>query len=550
MVNRIKTKKKLTKQYSNYNAKVLKIKALYDAGLYLEVLPLVRDALLKNNTSFELINMAGLIELQVGSVDKAIKWLSLLYKHNPKNQDVSENLGNAYCEGGQFYEGQAQYKKLLKLHPGRVQTWCNLGSVLSKMGDTNSARVAYKTALNIDPNFIAALTNLALLEGQTGDQETAISLYYKILLLKPTDGEIYSDLSRFKVFSENDPDIVKMEKLMGSKIITPQDRMFLGYALAKAYEDIGQIDKSFENMSIASKHKRASIRFNIQDVKNYVSEITNIFSSDVFKLPKIQPTEKRPVFIIGMPRSGTTLVEQILASHSLVKGGGELTFMQDVMTGKDTLSVNETKLKVVDVEYPNGVLSLSNKELLDMGKAYIGLVNKRLNVTDVFTDKMPQNFFLLGLIKLILPHAKIIHCKRSPLDTCLSCYSLHFPYGQAYSNELTELGLYYREYDRMMCHWNEVLPGSILNISYEALVTSPKIYTESMLEFCGLPWEENCLEFYKTERQVTTASAAQVRKPIYKTALKRWHRFEMHLQPLIKALGPLADSKNSYNNYF
>ena len=154
---------------------------------------------------------------------------------------------------------------------------------------------------------------------------------------------------------------------------------------------------------------------------------------------------------------------------------------------------------------------------------------------------MPQNFFFAGLIKLALPHAKIIHCKRSPMDTCLSCYSVYFPYGQEFTNELTELGLFYKEYDRLMRHWKSVISDDILDVHYEGLVLNQDLVTKKILNFCELPWEEGCLEFHKTVRQVTTASATQVRQPIYKTALKRWERFETHLQPLIIALGPLAD---------
>jgi hypothetical protein len=242
-----------------------------------------------------------------------------------------------------------------------------------------------------------------------------------------------------------------------------------------------------------------------------------------------------------MPRSGTTLVEQIIASHSRVIGGGELSFLKDVITGQGESDISISGLNGSNDGYPIGVLSLSDQDLSKIGQTYLDLALDRLNFIDIFTDKMPQNFFFLGLIKLALPHAKIIHCKRSPLDTCLSCYSVHFPFGQEFSNELTELGLYYQEYHRLMCHWKSVLPDQILDVSYEDLVTNPKLYTQKMLKFCGLSWEEACLEFHTTRRQITTASAAQVRQPIYKTAVKRWQRFEVQLKPLINALGTLAD---------
>jgi tetratricopeptide (TPR) repeat protein len=542
MAKGMKRKKKPSTKRLNSNSKLLAINALYKAGQFSEALPLARQVISKNTTNFDLLNIAGLLELQVGSPENAIKWLSLVHGHFFENPDISDNLGSAYCAAGRYEDGREQYHKLLNTHPERPQTWCNLGSAQSNLGDTKKARKAFRSALELDPGLIAALTNLALLEGQSGDQKLALELYYKVLLLQPTNGEIYSDLSRFKKFSKNDPDIAKMEKLISSSIVTPQDQMFLGYALAKAYEDTGQLDKSFENLNIGNSHKRSSIQFDIQNIQNYVETIINTFSIDVFDHPKALASDQTPIFIVGMPRSGTTLVEQIIASHSSVIGGGELSFLQDVITGQRTSNVSISELNKTNDGYPVGVLSLSDQDFSKIGQAYLNLVKNRLNTIDIFTDKMPQNFFFIGLIKLVLPHAKIIHCRRSPLDTCMSCYSIHFPYGQEFSNELTELGLYYKEYYRLMCHWKSVLPDEILDISYEDLVTNPKSGTKKMLEFCELPWEEGCLEFHKTARHVTTASAAQIRQPIYKTAVKRWQRFETHLQPLINALGPLADS--------
>ena len=537
----MKRKKTSVTDELNSNDKLATIYALYEAGRLSEALPLVRKLLFKSRKNLKLVNIGGLLELQVGSAEIAIKWLHLAHKHFPDNPDTLDNLGSAYCAAFRYNNGKKLYEKLLITHPERVQTWCNLGSAQSKLGDTIRARKSYRSALELDTNCIAALTNLALLEGQSGNRAIALKLYYKVLLLQPTDGEIFSDLSRFKKFIENDPDIIKMEKLVRSSIITPKDRMFLGYALAKAYEDTRQLDKSFESLNIGSAIKRASMSFDIRDIQYYVDTIINIFSAEVFEHKKVTTSEQTPIFIVGMPRSGTTLVEQIIASHSLVTGGGELSFLKDVITGQGGAGISISKLNGTDDGYPIGVLSLSNKDLSKIGKSYLSLANKRLNTKGIFTDKMPQNFFFVGLIKLALPHAKIIHCKRSPLDTCLSCYSMHFPYGQAFSNELTELGLYYKEYDRLMLHWENVLRDNIFNVSYEDLVINPRLNTQNMLKFCELGWESNCLEFYKSTRQITTASASQVRQPIYKTAVKRWKRFEAHLQPLISALGPLAD---------
>ena len=543
MAKRIKRKKKSQASRVSLKADLAKIKSLYQAGQFMNALPLVRKIVSRQTTDVDLLNIAGLLELQAGSAERAIDWFYIVHSQIPDNPDVSDNLGSSYCAAGQYDNGQKQFEALLKDQPKRLQAWCNLGSAKLNLGDTVGARKAYETALDLDPNFIPALTNLALLEGQSGAHKLALEYYYKILLLHPTDGEIYSDLSRFKKFRLNDPDIAKMEKLMRTCIISSHDRMYLGYALAKAYEDIGQLDKSFENLNAASALKRASVRFDITDVKNNVDAIINSFRPDVFERPDKKSVHQTPLFIVGMPRSGTTLVEQIIASHSRVIGGGELSFLHDVITGQGSSDVSISSLSLNNEGYPVGAVSLSDEDLVKIGQTYLDLAMKRLKATDTFTDKMPRNFFFIGLIKLALPQAKIIHCKRSPLDTCLSCYSIHFPYGQEFSNDLTDLGQYYQEYDRLMVHWKKVLGDDILDVSYEHLVEDPKLGTEKLLAFCDLAWEDGCLEFHNTARQVTTASAAQVRQPIYKTAVKRWQRYANYLQPLIDALGPLADGK-------
>ncbi|MEZ7879541.1 MAG: sulfotransferase [Rhodospirillales bacterium] len=543
MAKRIKRKKKLQASGARPKADLAQIKSLYQAGRFMNALPLVRKIVSRQTTDVDLLNISGLLELQAGSAERAIDWFHIVHSQIPDNLDVSENLGSSYCAARQYDNGQKQFEALLKKQPKRLQAWCNLGSAKSNLGDTVGARIAYETALDLDPNFIPALTNLALLEGQSGARELALEYYHKILLLHPTDGEIYSDLSRFKKFKPNDPDITKMEKLMRTSIISSHDRMYLGYALAKAYEDIGQLDKSIENLNGASALKRASVRFDITDVKNNVDAIIKSFTPDVLKRPEKEFAHQTPVFIVGMPRSGTTLVEQIIASHSRVIGGGELSFLRDVITGQGSSDVSISSLSPNNIGYPVGAVSLSDEDLEKIGQTYLNLAKNRVKATDTFTDKMPSNFFFIGLIKLALPHAKIIHCKRSPLDTCFSCYSIHFPYGQEFSNDLADLGQYYQEYDRLMGHWKKVLGDDILDMSYEHLVQDPKSGTENLLAFCDLEWEGGCLEFHKTERQVTTASAAQVRQPIYKTAVKRWQRYAYYLQPLIDALGPLADVK-------
>lgn len=234
-----------------------------------------------------------------------------------------------------------------------------------------------------------------------------------------------------------------------------------------------------------------------------------------------------------MPRSGTTLVEHILASHSRVYGGGELSDLRRLAGGLN-------KLSPTGHDFPDGVADLGPKDLHRLGRTYWEAVRRRAPDAPHVTDKAPGNFRYLGLIHLMLPRARIIHCVRNPVDTCLSCYKLLFVSGQNFSYDLVELGRYHRLYTRLMDHWRAVMPGRILDVRYEDLVAAQERETRRLLEFCGLPWEDACLSFHTTRRLVKTASATQVRQPIYKSAVGSWKRYARHLGPLLESLGPLA----------
>jgi len=257
--------------------------------------------------------------------------------------------------------------------------------------------------------------------------------------------------------------------------------------------------------------------------------LVEIFSPSFFSQRQdIGFKSELPMFIFGMPRSGTTLVEQILASHSQVHGAGEINDLVDTV-------------KELMPTFPAGAEALPLEAWRALGERYVRrLVERNPNALRV-TDKMPRNFYLAGLIATALPDARIIHCRRSPMDTCLSCYSLHFPYGQEFTYDLEVLGRYYGIYMQVMEHWRKALPARMLTLDYESLVADPETETRRLVSFCGLEWDDACLDFHKSKRSTATASAAQVREPIYRRSVERWRRFERELEPLRVALGPYAD---------
>jgi tetratricopeptide (TPR) repeat protein len=421
------------------------------------------------------------------------------------------------------------YNRLLKSDPQQFEAWANLGSLYLEAGDSTRAEQAYSKALELEPNAVPVLTNLATLANQVGDRERALNLYHQALEQAPEDAEIWNDLAQIKRFTSDDADIEVMKALLSGEDLAPEKRMFLSFALGKALEDTGEYDEAFGHLLQANQIKRADTPFELAREEQLVDQLIQTLDAQFFvQRMGMGVKSKQPVFIIGMPRSGTTLVEQILASHSEVHGGGELETLGQVIASKVSL-------------FPDGAEALSGEDFRQFGENYISRLMELAPEAQRITDKMPRNFYFIGMISVALPHARIIHCRRSPMDTCFSCFSLHFPYGQDFSYDLTSLGGYYRNYRRLMSHWHRVLPGRILDVEYEALVTDPEMQARRLIEHCGLEWQEACLEFHNSSRQVATASAAQVREPIHNRSVARWRRFGDALHELQSSLGPFSE---------
>ena len=452
-----------------------------------------------------------------------------------------ESLGNRLVGAGRFAEAARALKKALRAEPGNFRLLADLGGALIRLGRAAEAAAVFSRALEIEPRSVPVLGNLAILKGESGDSAGAAALYRRIFAVDPCDAEAWHDFSLIKKFQAGDPDLAAMLKLRDRPGLDAGPAMFLDFALAKAFDEIGDWDRSFRHAAAANRAKRASLRYDVGRDEAMADRIVRAFDEKLFAAHRgAGLKDARPLFIVGMPRSGTTLVEQILASHSQAVGLGEVNHFRDAALGMAGAGPGIKGLGGTGRDFPEGVLDLEPGDFRRIGRDYARQLGAAAKKARRVTDKMPRNFFFAGLIRLALPEARIVHCVRDPLDTCLSCFQIHFPDGQEFAYDLTDLGRYYRLYARLMDHWRALIGDGILDLRYEDLVTDPEPAMRRLLDFAGLEWEDACLDFHRSDRLVRTASAQQVRRPIYRTAVKRWQRYEKHLGPLIEALGPLA----------
>jgi len=433
-------------------------------------------------------------------------------------------------------------EKITTLDHQDFSAFVNFGNILSELGHHERAVVAYKKALELGPSSVLVLSNLANLYAQLGERDKAEELLRKSIALDPKNGELYHDLSRIKKYKTIDDDILAMEKCVKYTDMDANSKMFFQFALAKSYDDMGKPNLAMPHLINANKIKKQSLGQTFGQEQQVSDQLITIFDKDFCQNNQSSgSTTATPVFVLGMPRSGTTLIEQILGSHRSVTAAGELDELRDAVMGMQGAGDGVAGLNPNGLAFPEGVASLTQAGFQTIGINYCAAVHKRIPEARLFTDKMPRNFFFLGLAALAMPEAKFIHCMRSPLDTCLSCFFIHFPEDQNFSYDLGDLGAYYQTYHRLMEHWQKLFPDRILTVRYEDVVENAEQQARKIINFCGLEWQPDCLNFHNSKRRVTTASAAQVREPIYTSSMKRWWKYRDNLGPLIDALGPLAD---------
>jgi len=444
------------------------------------------------------------------------------------------NLGNLLRNLGRLTESERALRRALDLHPGDAGMQANLAATLLELGQGERAVDLHRQVLERQPRSIEAHENLGNALADMGQPDSAATAYRDALSLEPTHARAWYHLSLVKRFGRDDSELASIEQLLASEDLDPQDRIYLEYAAGKAWADIGdEPEQAFAHYSAGARLRRQSRGYDVAADEEWLHSIARAFPRD--RLESSAGTghsSARPVFIVGMPRSGTTLVEQMMASHPSVHGAGERP---------DLGGLIELLNRGKGIPYPGWVEGMAAEELERLGREYCHTVSDPVADANRVTDKMPGNFAHVGLLRLALPNARVIHVQRDPADTCVSCFTYLFSGRQEFTYDLRDLGRYYRAYHELMRHWREVVPGDFLmEVQYEALVEDPNTWIDRMLQHCGLEWDDACLQFHRAERTVRTASADQVRQPLYRSAIGRWKQYRAHLGPLFEALGPLA----------
>jgi tetratricopeptide (TPR) repeat protein len=447
----------------------------------------------------------------------------------PRYADAHCNLCYVLTMLGDLTAGAAHAREAIALSPDYADAHNNLGYALAALGDFEGAKASYAQALAHDPHYVAAYNNLGNLHKDLGNLPAAEAAYRQALAIQPDFARAQFNLADIKTFRERDGDVAALETQLASAAGTLPHAHYLHFAMAKALEDIGAYDEAFAQLQAGGALKRASLPYDEPKLLAYLHDMARLYDPQLLaRFAGDGDPSTVPIFIIGMPRAGTTLVEQILASHGEVLGGGERLDFDAVMAA--VLPPGSAAERIG---------GLDPARLQALGAGYLARLPALVPGQTRITDKLPANFMHAGLIHLALPGAKIVHVLRDPADTCLSCYSKLFDVGQEFTYDLSELGRYYVAYRRLMDHWRTVMPGTIHEISYEALVADMEGETRRLLEFCGLEWDPACLAFHENARPVQTASATQVRKPLYASSVGRWKRYERHLGPLLTELAKL-----------
>jgi tetratricopeptide (TPR) repeat protein len=569
------------------NAEILNLAGTisYHDGLFRDAEDFLRRAiqLAPRNPLFH-VNLANTLS-KSGKTREAETCYKTALGLSPDNQIILSNLARHYADMGNTAAAVQHYQRLLNINPGHpaalgylerfyrnflqtspqhVAALKNLGIVLMQMEKTEEARECFSRACALDPDDMDIMVNLAYVYYLLDEPGKAEPLYRKLVELDPDNAQshhwlgitlnslgrtadavaslrkavqldptlayAHKQLSQIMNHREYDEDIRMMEQILETRALDATQKSQLHFGLGKAYEDLQEYDRAFGHYASANDLERSTREYSINEDIQLFADITNTFNTELFEtFSTCGHPDTMPVFIIGMPRSGTTLVEQILSRHPDVYAAGEIGHLGVLIRGHF--------IQQLQSRFPQQFERLAPATLKQLGNQYCDIIAGYDKNARYVTNKTPHNFLYVGMIRLMLPNAKIIHCTRNPLDTCFSCYANSFRKGQDYANSLNDLGRYYGLYYELMQHWRQLEVSDIIEINYEDLVKDQKQQTRRLLDACDLEWNNACLDFHKSDRAVMTASVNQVRSGLYNKSIQRWKHFESHLGPLIDVLG-------------
>lgn len=475
-------------------------------------------------------NNLGNALLERGHTAEALASYRRALKINPAFAEAHNNLGNAFRSVGSLDEAVASYRQALHINPHFAEAHCNLGIALRLQGRAEQAKSSCRKALEIDGRSAAAIIALAESSADMGEFEDAQALLKRAIAAEPESPEAWAGLARLRKMTDADGAWMVQAQRIADKSLAPRKEIVLRYAIGKFFDDVGDFGQAFQHFQRANElTKSFRTRHDRAQLTRTVDLITRTYDQKWLTGSRLGAIDSaRPVFIVGMLRSGTTLAEQILAAHPAVFGAGELRFWGAAFEAHRAAGG-----------------ALTSEGLANLAAEYLRLLREISHDAPRVVDKMPTNFAFLGWIHAALPNARIIHMRRDPLDTCLSIYSQHFESTVSYANDLEDLAHYYSEYCRLMHHWRLTLPATVvLDVPYEGLVADQETWSRKMLQFVGMPWDAGCLDFHQAKRPVITASKWQVRQKISSSSVGRWRNYEKFLSPLLplRERGPWTDA--------
>lgn len=495
-------------------------------------------ALRLNQTVSDTWNNRGAARNDLGDFKRAIADFDKAIALNPDDPAAYANKTRPLAALQRHEEALADCDKALAIDPRLTKAWLGRGNVLSLLNRYDEAFAAYQHTLALDPNLADAYSGIGNTLRELGRLDEAQEAFVKAITLNPQCGEFFYQYANVKKIAADDPQLAAMDALAAASATIPTERMYVHFALGKACADIADNERAITHWLSANALKREQIDYDEAATAAHFKAIEETFTPALIaeKSGHGDPASM-PIFVLGMPRSGTTLVEQILASHPNVHGAGELKTFGDAID-KEVSTRGKTAL------YPECIAGLDGPTIRQIGARYIAELTRLAPQAKHVTDKMPGNFMFIGMIHLALPNAKIIHTVRNPVDTCLSCFSNLFSDALDFTYDLGEIGRYYVLYQHLMTHWRKVLPrGTILDVPYEDVVADLEGQSRRLLDFCGLAWDPRCLAFYEFARPVRTASATQVRQPIYGHSVERWRAYEKWLGPLLRELESTGEQR-------
>ena len=499
---------------------------------------LLRDHLKQHPTDVAAIRMLAEVAARLGRYADAEALLERCLELAPSFLGARHNYAFVLHRQNKLSKALAQLERLLAGDP-RNPGYRNLhAAVLARAGEYERSLKIYGEVLKEYPRNAKVWMSYGHSLKTAGRQGECVSTYRRAIELAPNLGEAYWSLANLKTFRFTADDVATMQQQLHRKDLGEEDRFHFHFSLGKAFEDARDYSTSFEHYDQGNQLRRALINYDADENSQHVQRSKQLLTAEFFAVREGGSSSPDPIFIVGLPRSGSTLLEQILSSHPLVEGTMELPDIIDMAR-----SLGGRRLRGETSKYPEVLADLSPDELRALGEQYLADTRiQRKTDAPFFIDKMPNNFAHIGLIQLILPRAKIVDARRHPLGCCFSGFKQHFARGQHFTYGLEEIGRYYRDYVELMAHFDAVLPGRVHRVIYETMVADTENEVRRLLDYCDLPFDERCLRFYENERAVRTASSEQVRQPIYRDGVDHWQHYEPWLQPLKQALGPVLET--------